>query len=780
MAAHQPNRPPPESVRGRASNGQPIHTGSAFARPLTSAFRLVREGNPIAIGILLFTLAVWTFLPCLGYGFVNFDDNVYVYENAHVPHGLTGANLQWALTTLDAGFWHPLTWLSLLVDGQLFGLRPGGYHLTALLLHAANTVLLFVVLRRLTGATWRGACVSALFALHPLHVEPVAWIANRKDVLSTLFWLLAMLMYVRYAQARSPDPPPAPGRASGPSVRYYLLALLFFACGLMSKTMVVTLPLILVLLDWWPLQRLRLKTLSLVLLEKVPFLAAAVVCGRLTMRAETNVGALMAGAALTIPERIANATVSYLRYLGETFCPRDLAVYYPYPATYSLWPAIGAGLVLLLVSIVLLWAATRRPYLAFGWIWYGITLLPVIGLIQVGSHSHADHYTYIPLIGVFVLLVWGACDLTRSWRYQAAILSATAALGLGLCVVVSRHQLGYWQNSETLLRHAIAVTGDNELMHNNLGAMLVGEGRLEEAIDQFRQAARLNPDSARVQDNLGAALAKQGKLDDAIQHLREAIRLDPNWADAHNNLGAALGRQGRLDEAVSHLQTAVRLTPRDAGAHCNLGDALASTGRRDEAIGQYQAALKLRPDDAETHYNLGATLEKQGRLDEAAAQFQAALQANPRLPNVRNALAGVLLRQGRVAEAIGYYQAAIDAQPGNAYLLNNLAWVLATSPQASARNGPRAIELAQQAERLSGGRNPSILGTLAAAYAEAGHFPEAVATAQRALALAVAQGRTADANSLRTQLAGYQAGSAFRDPSQVNPAPESGPPSRRP
>jgi Flp pilus assembly protein TadD len=663
MANHNPEKTRSEPARRLESGHRPTRGGSPWVALVKSPFRLVREGNPTAIGILLSVLVVGTFLPSLCHGFVPFDDNVYVYENARVLHGLTWENLRWAFTTLDAGFWHPLTWLSLLLDGQLFGLRPGGYHLTSLLLHAANTVLLFVLFRRLTGATWRSAVVAALFAVHPLHVEPVAWVASRKDVLSTFFWMLSLLMYVRYAEGHGPESKvqspksKVQGReqgtgshSSGSNVtlhapRYYVLALLFFVCGLMSKTMVVTLPFILLLLDWWPLQRFqlktqdsRLKTLRLLFLEKLPFFAAALVCGLLTLRAEKGVGALPTAPTLTTLDRIANATLSYVRYLGQTFWPCDFAVYYPYPGAFALWSVVGAGLLLLTLSAILLWAATRRPHLAFGWIWYGVTLLPVIGLIQVGSHSHADRYTYVPLIGIFTLLVWGACDLTKGWRYRAVISSAAAVLVISLCVALSRQQLGCWQDSETLLRHAIAVTQDNEPMHNNLGTVLVGQGRVDEAIDQFREAIRLNPESAGVHDNLGAALAKQGKLEEAISHLREAIRLDPDCGDAHNNLGAMLGRLGQLDEAMDHLQTAIRLMPGHAGAHCNLGDALASTGRLDEAIGQYQAAIRLKPDDPEAHCNLGVAFGGKGRLDEAIAQWQEALKLKPGYVEAQNNL----------------------------------------------------------------------------------------------------------------------------------------------
>ncbi|HVM47769.1 MAG TPA: tetratricopeptide repeat protein [Candidatus Acidoferrum sp.] len=769
---------------------------------MKSPLRLVREGNPTTLALLLLALVLGVFLPSLGHGFVNFDDDVYVYSNAHVPHGLTRENLHWALWTLDAGFWHPLTWLSLLLDGQLYGLRPGGYHLTNLLFHAANTILLFLLWRRMTGATWRSAFVAALFAAHPIHVEPVAWISNRKDLLSALFWMLSQLMYVFYAEVRAPtcqttnlaanSQHNAPGAAcqaarsaypvlpvAAQAGLLYLLSLSFFLCSLMSKTMAVTLPLILLLMDWWPLKRFRLEaqhtgsgTLWFLLLEKLPFLAAAFGCGLLTMRAERGVGALQSGAALTLLERVANAILSYVRYLGQTLWPRDLAVYYPYPHSFAPWQVIGAGLLLLIVSGVVLWAARRQPYLPFGWIWYVVTLLPVIGLIQVGSHSHADHYTYVPLIGIFSLVAWGVSDLAKCRPRGVLATGATAGLVLGLCVVFSRHQLGYWQDSETLLRHAIAVTEDNDLMHNNLGALMVGQGRLDEAIEEFRVADKLHPDSARVHDNIGAALAKQGKLKEAMEHLREAIRLDPEWAGAHNNLGAVLGQLGRFDEAMDHLQTAVKLAPRDAGAHCNLADAFAVVGRLDEAIAQYQAALTLTPDDAQTRRNLGVALAREGRFQEAIVQLQQAVESDPKLASAQSHLANVLLRCGRPAEAAVHYQAAIDVQPSDPSLLNNLAWVLATCPLAAVRNGPRAVELAEQAERLSGGNNSSILGTLAAAYAEAGRSTEAVAAARRALDVAGTRADPAQAASLRAMLGLFQGGAPFRDAIQTNPAPK--------
>jgi tetratricopeptide (TPR) repeat protein len=814
----------------------------------------VRAANPPVIGLLLFALAVWTFLPSLRHGFVNFDDDVYVCDNARVAHGLTWENLRWAFTTLDAGFWHPLTWVSLLLDGQLFGLRPGGYHLTSLLLHAANTVLLFVLFRRLTGAAWRSAFVAALFALHPLHVEPVAWVASRKDLLSTLFWLLALWAYCRYAEGQSlkskvqsqgagSETTQHATRITLHAPRFYALALFFFVCGLMSKPMVITLPFILLLVDWWPLRRLSFPPLHhsttpplRLIWEKLPFLAAAFVCGLVTVSAEKGVGAMHTLSDVPAPYRIANATLGCARYLLQIVWPSRLAVFYPYPRAFTLWPVAGAALVLLLASALVLRAARRRPYLAFGWIWYGITLLPVVGLIQVGSHSHADRYTYVPLIGVFTMLAWGAYDLTRRWPRQTAILSAAAGASLLLLLPLARRQLGYWQDSESLFGHALAVTEDNSFAHNNyglallqkgrrdeaithfnkaladapgdskahnnlgiallekgrtneaiaqfqaalegrpnyaevcynLGVALLRKGQFQEAIAPFQKAVENSPDFAKARYGLGSALVRAGRTGEAVAQFQKTLELDPRYAEAHNDLGLAFLRQGKLEEAIAHFQQALKIRPGLAETCYNLGLALIREGRSQEAIPPLQRAVALQPDLAEAHSELGKAFLRAGKVDEAIAQFQKAVQANPKLAGAQSDLASALLRQGRAKEAIAHYQAAIEAQPGNAYPLNNLAWVLATCPQSSIRNGARAVELAQQAERLTGGRNPSILGTLAAAYAETGRFPEAVATAQRGLELAAAQTNAAQAEPLREQIGLYRAGSPYRDTSQTN------------
>ncbi len=633
------------------------------------------------IGALLFLLVAWVFLPSLRNGFVNLDDNVYVYENLHAQQGLTLANLRWAFTNLDAGFWHPLTWLSILLDCQLFGLHPAGHHLTSLLLHAASTVLLFLLFRRLTGATWRSAFAAALFSLHPLHVEPVAWAADRKDVLCASFWLLTMLVYVRYAEGerknaecRIQNPE---SKTRSPTARFYLLSLFFFLCGLMSKTMIVTLPLLLLLVDWWPLRRFQSKASRVLLLEKLPFFAAAIVCGLLTMHAEKGVGALPTAFDVPIHSRIANATLSYLGYLAQTFWPIHLAVYYPYPRAFPTGTLLATAVLGLCFTAATLWAARARPYLAFGWTWYWITLLPVIGLIQIGGHAHADRYTYVPLIGVFVLLTWGVYDLARRWRSQRLVLFLAGGGVVLLCAVLTRQQIGYWRDSETLFRHALAVTQDNELAHNNLGTTLARQGRLEEAVAHLQEALRLQPDYSGIHNNLGTALAKQGQFDEALPHLREAVRLAPTDAGAHCNLADALALKGQFDEAIVEYQTAIKLSPNEAATHCNLANALAGKGLFDEAIAEYQRALELNSRATDAYTRLGILLGSRGRVDEAAAQFRAALRLNPNDTQAHCSLGIALISQNRLDEAIRHLQTALDLKPDHAEAHCNLGVALA-------------------------------------------------------------------------------------------------------
>jgi tetratricopeptide (TPR) repeat protein len=685
------------------------------------------------LAALLALVTIALYWPVTGYGFVNFDDSDYVTANPHVLGGLTWESIGWALTNLDVGLWHPLTWISHMLDCQWFGLRPGWHHLTSVLLHAANTVLLFLVLRGMTGALWRSALVAALFALHPLHVESVAWVAERKDVLSTFFVLLTLWAYHRYSKTRMQNPVIRTTQRAMPlgshasrftfhSFGFYLLSLCFFALGLMSKPMIVMLPALLLLLDYWPLGRMqnaeasdtehatrntqhtsrftfhvsRSRVFRLVL-EKLPFLVLAVLTGLITLHAAQGAGSLPSAAQYPMTGRLANAILAYARYLWEVFWPGNLAVYYPFPETFSVWSVAGAALLLVGISVAALSLAGRWPYLVVGWLWYLAALLPVIGLIQLADYSHADRYTYVPLIGVFLGLSWGAGELVNHWR-GPVLGCAVAVVGVVilLCLVRAREQVGFWKDSETLFGHALAVTKDNWLAHINLGEALREKGDIDEAIRQYEEAVRLAPRFPDAHDNLGVALARKGQIDEAIRQYQEALRLNPSHANAHYNLGNALGKKGQSEEAIRQYQEALRVKPDHAEAHGNLGIALAKSGQTDEAIRQYQEALRLKPNLADAHNGLGAALYKQGQIDEAIRHLLEALRLNPDDADAHYNLGVAFYQQGRSAEAIGQFQEVLRLNPSHAEAHNNLGTALGLKGETE-----EAIRHFQEALRLN-------------------------------------------------------------------------------
>lgn len=600
------------------------------------ANRLVR----IVYLLLIFTtLVVFHQLP--RHDFINLDDNLLVYENPQVLAGLTKGGFIWAFTRFHAEYWHPVTWLSHMLDCQLFGLRPGMHHLTSLLFHLANSVLLLLVLRKMTGALWRSAFVAALFALHPLHVESVAWVAERKDVLSGFFWFLTIWAYAYYAER--------------PGLNRYLLVLLSFALGLMAKPMVVTLPFVLLLLDYWPLGRMQLHNVnteddltitrspvSRLVWEKIPLFALTAVMIVATIVVQEKVGALKALEEFSLKTRIANALVSYISYIAKMIWPYNLAVYYPYPGTIPIWQASGAGLLLICLSVVVIRAAKNRPYLPVGWFWYLGTLVPVIGLIQVGSQAMADRYTYLSLIGLFIMIAWGVPSLMEGWRHRQTVLAiSTTVLLLGF-IMCTWLQVRHWENSVTLFQHTVNVTTRNHFAHNNLGVALTRRGRLDEAISHYSEALRIKPNAAEVHNNLANALAARGNAEEAVSHYYEALRVNPDYARAHNNLGNALAGLGRVDKAIDHYQEALRIKPDYAAAHYNLGNVLLSQGSIEEAIRHYKEVLTIRRGWAGAHNNLGFALEKRGRLQEAISHYKEALRLEPDYAKAKDNLERVL------------------------------------------------------------------------------------------------------------------------------------------
>jgi tetratricopeptide (TPR) repeat protein len=553
------------------------------------------------------------------HGFVNYDDDDYVTANPVVLRGLTWDGVAWAFTTEQAINWHPLTWLSHMLDVQLYGLDAGAHHLTNLLLHILNTLLLFGLLHRMTGALGRSAFVAGLFAVHPLHVESVAWLAERKDVLSTLFWMLTLWAYVGYVKR--------------PGLRRYCVALLLFTLGLMAKQMLVTLPFVLLLLDFWPLGRLRMgsepaggwafsrdgwATAVRLVREKLPLLALSIASSIVTFVVHRRGGAVIILSAIPLKLRVENALVSYVVYIEKMLWPARLAVLYPYAQSLpGLWVA-GALAVLIGISVAVIWAGPRRPYLAVGWFWYLGTLVPVIGLIQVGNQSMADRYTYIPLIGLFIMVAWGVPDLLARWPLRRIALPrftlpAAAMVVILACAIAARSQVEYWEDSTTLWTRALAVTTENDIAQNNLGAALADQGNVDEAIMHYSEALRIKPDYADAHNNLGVALDDQGKVDEAIAHYSVALRIRPHYADAHINLGVSLGEQRKIDEAIAQFNEALRIKPDSAKAHNNLGVALASQGKIDEAIDHFTEALRIKPDYADAHKNLERALDGRGR-----------------------------------------------------------------------------------------------------------------------------------------------------------------------
>jgi tetratricopeptide (TPR) repeat protein len=628
------------------------------------------------------TIALYS--PAFTFGFVN-QDEAYVAANPHVNRGLTAQGLEWAFQAGYAANWHPLTWLSHMIDSQIFGPRAGGHHATSVMLHALNSVLLLLVLRRMTGAFWRSAAVAALFAWHPLHVESVAWIADRKDVLSGFFWMLALWAYVRYAEnSKTPIPN---------SKSFYALALLFFALGLMAKPMLVTLPLVLLLIDWWPLGRLRLGTapgepatapgtpgLSFLLIEKIPFVLLSIASCVITAIAAHHDAVSQAVARLPFKIRFITAGVSYFRYLEETVWPSDLGPSYPFVFHRPKWELAGIALVLLGISVLAVRFRKSRPYWLVGWLWFVGMLFPTLNLIYGGAQPMADRYMYLPSIGLFILICWDASDLAGLWPAGRVVLGCLCGLALAGCCIASSLQLQYWRNERTIVSR-IADPEFNFMGHANYAEFLMRRNELPAAQAECQKAISIMPGYAPLHAELGDIFIEEGKFDDAIEKFRFVLKLDPRMVGIHLPWGRALLGQKHVDAAVSEFKTLIGAEPRNFEAHKYLGDAFAISGKTGAAVEEFRRSLALQPYQPE--------------------------------------------------------------------LLNNLAWILATDAHPEIRNGPDAVKLAANACALTRGTQPLFLGTLAAAYAEDRRFDDAVSAAQKAHDLAAAEAAAAQkANQL--------------------------------
>jgi len=632
------------------------------------------------IPLLLVVATTAVYWQIHGFDFVNFDDNEYVFENTHVKNGITAKNIIWAFTAFHSGNWHPLTWLSHMLDCQIFGLWAGGHHLTNLLFHILNTILLFFVFQKMTGKAWQSGFVAALFALHPLHVESVAWISERKDVLSTFFWLLTLMAYIRYVQR--------------PRFSTWAWVFLSFIFGLMSKPMVVTLPFVLLLLDFWPLNRFSLQKnarndkLSVfhLIAEKVPLFALSAVSCVITINAQRQGAAITSLSVLPFTLRISNALVAYATYIINMLYPFNLTVLYPFHRIIPWWKIAVAVAVLSSISFVSLRSIKNRPYLIVGWLWYIGTLVPVIGLVQIGRQSMADRYTYIPLIGLFVMIAWFIPQLTSQWRHKAAWLSVSGSLIIFMLMVLSWNQIRHWKNSISLFKDALEKTSDNYVAHNNLGEALDNQGQIEDAANHYRQALRINPYYMEAQNNLGQVLFRQGKINDAIIHLRKALKLNPNIPEIHINLGLALCKQGRIDEAIHHFLEAIKLNPNLTGPNLYAANAFYVRGKMDEAIMYYQKALKQTPDSAEVQSDLAAALYQKGYTDQAIAHYLKAIQLNPVLPETFNNLGVAYISKKDINHAIQSFRRALALKPEYPNAKDNLNKALLLKKQSDRAN----------------------------------------------------------------------------------------------
>ncbi len=675
----------------------------------------LRKRQGLLLGLILAGASLWAFLPAVDNGFVDYDDPDYVTANPHVTGGLTPHSLRWALLSARAANWHPLTWFSHQLDWELFTGAAWGHHFSSMVLHAANVVLLFVVLRQLTSAPWKSFLVALLFGLHPLRVESVAWVSERKDVLSTTFFLLTIWAYAKWARPRQnnhewirmdtngklPQSPPRPDtptlqRFNAPTLphshAWYVLSLACFALGLMSKQMLVTVPCVLFLLDFWPLGRWHIGFRKL-LLEKAPFFAMALAACIITLVVQRRGGAMIEG--LPLAGRLENAAVSYFRYIGKLLYPVDLAFFYP-PVPH--WPAlivVGSVLLLVALTVGVFLARSRCPYLMVGWLWFAGILVPVIGLVPAGEQSMADRYSYIPSIGLVWLLVWGGAELIARRRVapelapgevrergaKAPVNPANGTRifgfvgGVALAMVwagLTRQQVGYWKDDETLFRHALKVTSNNYLAHNNLGTAWDKRRRYDDAMAQFEAALRIKPNYAQGHSNLGVVLVEKNQLDDAIREFEAALRANPKYADAHNNLGIALERKGLMDDALREYELAAHLRPEFPDAHYNLGVALMKKGRLEQAIKEFEATLEQQPGSADAHNNLGFALQQQGQLDGALEHYQVAVLLRPDYPRAHYNLGVAFYLKGRVDPAIKEFQEALRLKPDYVEARKNL------------------------------------------------------------------------------------------------------------
>ena len=618
----------------------------------------------VALCLIIGIVAVY--IKVQKFDFVGFDDDLYVTQNHYVQKGISLEGIKWAFTTFHSANWHPVTWLSHMLDCELFGLNPAGHHWTNVEFHIANTLLLFFILFRMTGTIWRSAFVAALFALHPLHVESVAWISERKDVLSTFLGLLSIAAYYGYVKKSS--------------AKYYLLVIVLFSLGLMAKPMLVTLPFVLLLLDFWPLKRFHfqsdfqlrseasvgdaLRKNYRIILEKVPFFVLIAGSCIVTFFAQKSEGAVKPMASLPLKYRMANAVVSYVKYVLKAIWPHKMAVFYPHPgSTLPLWQIFGAALLILAACYGAIRTVKKYPYLLVGLLWYLGTLVPVIGLVQVGDQAMADRYAYIPLVGIFIIVSWGAWDLFKERRFQKIFLGMSAAVLLAALSWVTFFQLNTWKNGVTLFEHAVNVTKNNYNAQNNLATAL-GPTDLDRAIRHYKEALRIYPGFVMARNNLGLSYSRKGNYKEAALCFTKVLKIDPQNTDTRMDLANIFFLQGKPEKAISEYREILKADPENARAHYNLACMLLSQHKIDQAVKHYNETLNIDPKYSKAHYGLGNILFRQGKIKEAVSHYFKAIQYKPDYVQVYNTLGSILAKEGKFKKAGVFFSAALKIDPG--------------------------------------------------------------------------------------------------------------------
>ena len=715
---------------------------------------------------VLLALAVWIIYgQTVRYDFINYDDDTIVYENPAVTRGLDLHEIGRVFTE-DSGrdSWFPLTDLSHMLDWQLYGPNAGGHHLTNILLHAATAILLFLGLQTITGAAWRSAFVAAAFAVHPLRVESVAWVAERKDVLSGFFFMLALLVWGRYPEQRKVVPAQSDSQRgahpTGPSIARvmdprlwtpgYCWALVFFIAGLLSKSMIVTLPVVLLILDFWPLGRFKTWSLIELILEKWPFFIISAAGCAVTVLTQPHV--VLAVHHFTLPWRLGNALMAYVDYLEHMIYPAGLGLLYPHPPADLPFAKVSLSvLVLLALSAGAVTGRRKCPYLMAGWLWYLAVFLPVIDIMQTGDQARADRYTYLPQIGLYIAVAWGMADLLRSVPLRRVIVGCVAAVVLVALGAAAHVQTTYWKGSISIWTRTLSRWPQSYIAHCNLGIALADRGDVTGAVHNFNEALKINPDDAKSINNLGKVLTSQGKLDAAIQNFHQALQLEPDDVKVLNNLSVALADEGKVNDAVRDLEQALQLKPEYAEAYYNLGNIYASRADYDDAAQNYHTALDINPDFAEARCNLGLMLAKQGKLDDAINEYEEAIRLKPNYLDALNDLGGAHAARGDTNEAVECYEQVVQLKPDDPNTLNNLGVALARQGKLD-----DAIQYFNRAAQLNP-NDASSQNNLGITLANEGKMDEAIQHLREALYLARAQNLTALEASIRARLERYGA-----------------------